>query len=74
MWTQSDAVSLRNFISQNKNFLTTLRERQPKITGTTVEERAMTGSDRKGYDEVFIVLDAMQQDIQTPNVSNAPII
>lgn len=48
-WTQRDAIALRDFIAGNPKFLRVLVKRRPKIEGSTMEARAVTGSDVNGF-------------------------
>lgn len=63
-WNANDRVALRQFLGANPKFLAELELRKPKITGTTLEERAISGSDRNGYDLMREVIDAMITDEQ----------
>lgn len=63
IWTQQDAVSLRTYIASNPKFLLILqRDHRPKIEGNTMEARAVTGSDVKGFFDAIDAITAMQQD------------
>lgn len=45
----TEKVSLRDFLSRNPNFLEELTERAPVCKGATMEERAVSGSERQGW-------------------------
>ncbi len=60
-WTESDAVKLRAFLSECPKFKDIMRARLPKIDGATVESRAMTGSDVKGYLEALDTIDNLKR-------------
>lgn len=61
-WNQSDAIALRTFIQANPRFLEELRNRIPSITGTTMEESAVTGRDANGFMVAIKTIGAMQDD------------
>lgn len=61
-WTQTDAVGLRDYIAAHPKFLRCLQKRRPKIEGTTMEARAVTGSDANGFLAALDEIDAMQRD------------
>lgn len=61
-WTQGDAVALRTYLSANPKFLAHLSDQRPEIRGSTMEERAMTGSDAKGFFDALDVIKSMTQD------------
>lgn len=66
-WSDADKVALRNFVASNPNFTAELMRRLPKIEGNTVEARAMTGSDVKGYIDCIETITSMQQDTPQPD-------
>lgn len=45
----NEKVLLRDFLSKCPNFLKELKESAPKCEGKTMEERAVTGSERQGW-------------------------
>lgn len=66
-WNQSDAVQLRTYIASHPKFIRVLAKRRPKIDGDTMEARAVTGSDVKGFLDCMDAIDALQRD---PNADN----
>jgi hypothetical protein len=66
-WTIADAVALRSFVSENPKFIRVLAKRRPKIEGDTMESRAVTGSDVKGFLDCMDVIDALQRDPDATN-------
>lgn len=61
-WSEADAVALRAFITQNPRFLEILKSRIPKVSGTTMQERAMTGSEVKGFFDCIDAIESLQKD------------
>lgn len=61
-WTLSDAIKLRQFIAENPKFLRALAAYRPKIEGTTMEARAVTGSDANGFMAAQDAIAIMQRD------------
>ena len=47
-WHDGNAASFRAFINSNPYFFRELRRQIAKCTGTTVEERAVSGSEQQG--------------------------
>lgn len=72
-WTQTDAIALRNYIGQNPKFIHRLRKTAPKVKGSTMEERAMTGSELKGRTDTIEEIDKMQKD-PLPDTQDAGFI
>lgn len=72
-WTASDAVALRNFLSQNPRLIIRLHELAPKIKGATVEEAGLTGMKHEGYSEVFDNFTRLSQDQTPTNPGNSAI-
>jgi hypothetical protein len=73
-WTQGDAIALRSFLNHNPKFLRVLTDKhRPKIEGNTVEARAMTGSDAKGFFDCVDAIKVMMQD-PTENPDDAGFI
>jgi len=66
-WNQSDAVKLRSFIMENPKFIRVLMKRRPKIEGDTMEARAVTGSDVKGFLDCMDAIDSLQRDPEASN-------
>lgn len=64
-WTQADRVELRNFIAKNPRFMRELTRRRPTIEGETMEHRAVTGSDVKGFFDAIEAIEKMQEDPPT---------
>lgn len=60
-WTENDAVKLRTFISDHPKFLRILAKRRPAIKGDTMEARAVTGSDVKGFLDCIDEIEKMQR-------------
>lgn len=61
-WSQSDAVKLRNYILEHPKFMRVLAKRRPKIEGSTMEARAVTGSDVNGFLACMDTIEALQRD------------
>jgi hypothetical protein len=61
-WNPNDRVALRQYLANNPKFLAELEAQKPKITGTTLEERAVSGSDRNGYDLIRDLILSMSTD------------
>lgn len=59
-WSIADAVNLRSFLKTCPHFLEGLKARAPRCEGVTTEERAMSGSERQGWqnaaDHIKIVM------------------
>lgn len=72
-WSEKDAIALRTFISGNPNFLRAMRARVPEITGTTMEARAVTGSEAQGFINALKAIEQLQQDPH-PEGDNAGFI
>lgn len=72
-WNQNDAIALRKFIGDNPKFLINLGRKRPKIEGTTMEARAVTGSDANGFLAALEAIDTMQRDPQQ-GTANADFI
>ena len=51
-WNSDDAVKLRTFLKDCPHFIPCLKGMAPKITGKTIEEKAMSGSIREGADKM----------------------
>lgn len=69
-WTIADAVALRSFIAGNPKFLRVLSSYRPKIEGTTMEARAVTGSDANGFMAAEDAIKLLQRD-PSPQSDNA---
>lgn len=61
-WNQADAVELRTYIAKNPKFLKEMTNRLPTIEGTTMEARAVTGSDCNGFIQAIREIERMCQD------------
>lgn len=61
-WTLDDAIALRKFISDNPKFLLRMNKLKPRIEGSTMEARAVTGSDVNGYLLALENIENMQKD------------
>ena len=70
-WTDSDTQNLRNFMKASP-FIETLRKLLPKITSVgTLEARAMSGSERKGSDDMIEIIEGLAEgSAPNPDASN----
>ena len=74
-WNQSDAVKLRTYLGESGDkLLKVMRSQGPKIGGATMEERAMTGSERKGWDDAIEFITNRQRDAIATGIDNAGFI
>lgn len=62
-WLQSDAVSLRQFLGDNPKLMRVLAKRRPKIEGSTMESRAVTGSEAAGFIKAVEEIEALCLDV-----------
>ena len=48
-WSTADAVNLRSFLKKSPQFIEALKASAPRCAGAAMEERAMTGAERQGW-------------------------
>lgn len=53
MWNTQDAVNLRDFLSKTPHFIPSLEAKLKRCRGTTMEERATSGSERQGGEDII---------------------
>lgn len=65
-WNTADAVALRTFIHTHPVFLDALKKAAPKVTGTTMEESALTGREKHGFDNCIKRIEEMRDASEYP--------
>ena len=56
-WTQTDAISLREYIKSNPNFIKELKARTPKIEGETTEATALSAMRHQGAEDIIKIIE-----------------
>lgn len=61
-WTPDDRLRLREFLRANPTFLRYLYRHKPKIEGTSLESRAVTGSEQSGWTNCMELIEELAVD------------
>jgi hypothetical protein len=58
----TNAVALRQFLGLNPWLLDDLKANKPKVTGTTMEESALTGRESQGWEKCMERIEELARD------------
>ena len=66
-WSGQDAAAFNQFCATRPNFMLVIQKALPRIsTDRKIEERAMSGSERKGAENLFDIIEEMRKGFDNP--------